>query len=72
MTVLAEIAIVVVMVAATFAATACFLYLVVLTVLEQYLLRRQRDRRTAAHAPQGGTPQVNGREARTALRQSHA
>ena len=72
MTLLAEIAIVVATVAATAVAAGCLLYLLALTLLEQYVLRTRGSRRVPAQASQDPAPRTNLSPPQSRLRQSHA
>lgn len=71
-TMLEEIAIEIAMIAATLVAAGCLIYLVALTVLEQYVLRTRRDRRPAARPSTAPAATIVGSSAPAALRQGHA
>ena len=72
MTLLTEIAIVAATVAATAVAAGCLLYLLALTLLEQYVLRTERNRRAHVRSSQDTALQLVTIPSRTALRHRHA
>jgi hypothetical protein len=72
MTLLTEIAIVTAMIAAIAVAAGCLVYLLALTVLEQYVLRTERNRRAHMRSSQDTVLQSITFPSHTALRHRHA